>query len=47
MDSKLALLFLLIGTVVVLSQSNDGWLGRMRRQGIGRRWRDIGPRHKP
>jgi hypothetical protein len=46
MDSKLALLFLLIGTVVVLSQSNDGWLSRMRRQGVGR-WRGIGLRRKP
>ena len=47
MDSKLALLFLLIGTVVVLSHLNDGWLGRLRRQGVGRRWRAIGLRRKP
>lgn len=39
MDSKLALLFLLIGTVIVLSHLDDGRLGRMRRQLIARRWR--------
>ena len=43
MDSKLALLFLLIGTVVVLSHANDGWLSRMRRQGVS--WRGL--RRKP
>jgi hypothetical protein len=47
MDSKLALLFLLIGCVVTLSHLNDDRLVRMRRQFIGRRWRAIGVRRKP
>jgi len=46
MDSKLTLLFLLIGTVVVLSRSNEGWLSRMRRQGVSRRWRATALRRK-
>jgi hypothetical protein len=47
MDSKLALLFLLIGCVVTLSHLNEDLLGRMRRQFIGRRWRAIGLRRRP
>jgi hypothetical protein len=39
MDPKLALLFLLIGTVIGLSHLNDDRLGRLRRQFIARRRR--------
>lgn len=47
MDSKLALLFLLIGSVVILSHLNDDRLRRMRRQLIGRRWRAMAPWRRP
>ncbi len=41
MDHKLALLFLLIGTVIGFSHLSDGRLNRMRRQLIDRRWREF------
>ncbi len=41
MDPKLAILFLLIGSVVVLSHLNEDNLGRMRRQVAGLRWRQL------
>ena len=43
MDPKLALLFLLIGSVIGLSHLNDDTLGRMRRQLVRRRWREFVP----
>jgi hypothetical protein len=43
MDPKLAILFMLIGTVIGLSHLSDAKLGRMRRQLIRLRWRDFGP----
>jgi len=47
MDPKLALLFLLIGTVIGLSHLDDGRLGRMRRQLTVRGRRAIALRRKP
>ncbi len=41
MDPKLTLLFMLIGTVVVLSHLTDENLTRMRRQLMDRRWRNF------
>ncbi len=46
MDPKIGLLFLLIGTVIVLSHLSDEKLGRVRRQLAGRRWREIMPRRR-
>jgi hypothetical protein len=46
MDPKIALLFALIGTVIVLSHLSDENLGRMRRQLAGGRWREIMPRRR-
>ncbi len=43
MDPKLTILFLLIGTVIVLSHLSDENLGRMRRQFANRRWREFVP----
>jgi hypothetical protein len=43
MDPKLAMLFLLIGAVIALSNLSDENLGRMRRQLSGRRWREFVP----
>ena len=43
MDPKLAILFMLIGTVIGLSHLNDAHLTRMRRQLVRLRWRDFGP----
>ena len=43
MDPKLTILFLLIGAVIGLSHLNDENLGRMRRQLVGRRWREFVP----
>ncbi len=41
MDPKLTMLFMLIGTVVVLSHLTDENLTRMRRQLVNRRWRNF------
>jgi hypothetical protein len=46
MDPKLTILFLLIGTVIVLSHLSDEVLGRMRRQLVSRRWREFVPRRR-
>ncbi len=46
MDPKIALLFLLIGAVIVLSHLSDENLGRMRRQFAERRWREFVPRRR-
>jgi hypothetical protein len=43
MDPKLGLLFLLIGTVIVLSHLSEENLGRVRRQLADLRWREIVP----
>ena len=43
MDPKIGLLFLLIGTVIVLSHLSEESLGRVRRQLADRRWRAIVP----
>lgn len=41
MDPKLALLFLLIGSIIALSHLSDENLERMRRQPAVRRWREF------
>jgi hypothetical protein len=41
MDPKLTLLFLLIGVVILLSHLSDENLERVRRQFVGRRWREV------
>ena len=46
MDPKIALLFVLIGTVIVLSHLSDENLGRVRRQLAAGRWREIVPRRR-
>ena len=43
MDPKIALLFMLIGTVIGLSHLSDDHLGRVRRQLAARRWREFMP----
>ena len=43
MDSKLTILFMLIGAVIALSHLSDENLGRMRRQLVNRRWREFVP----
>jgi hypothetical protein len=43
MDPKLAILFMLIGTVIGLSHLGEASLTRMRRQFIRLRWRDFAP----
>jgi len=46
MDPKIALLFLLIGSVIALSRLSDDSLGRVRRQLAERRWREFVPRRR-
>lgn len=46
MDPKIALLFLLIGSVIGLSHLSDENLGRVRRQLANRRWREFMPRRR-
>ena len=41
MDPKIALLFLLIGSVIGLSHLSEENLGRVRRQLADRRWREF------
>jgi hypothetical protein len=41
MDPKLTILFLLIGTIIVLSHLNDENLARVRRQFAIGRWRGF------
>lgn len=43
MDPKIALLFLLIGSVIGLSHLSDENLGRVRRQLTTKRWREFMP----
>ena len=43
MDPKLAILFLLIGSVIGLSHLSEENLDRMRRQPVIRRWREFVP----
>ena len=43
MDPKLTILFLLISSVIGLSYLNDDTMSRMRRQLVGRRWREFVP----
>jgi hypothetical protein len=43
MEPKLAILFMLIGTVIGLSHLGDANFARMRRQFIRLRWRDFAP----
>ncbi len=41
MDPKLAILFMLVGAIIVLSHVTDEALGRMRRQLVKLRWREF------
>jgi hypothetical protein len=43
MDPKLAILFMLIGSIITLSHLGDGTLGRMWRRSSVRHWRDLLP----
>ncbi len=43
MDPKLTILFMLIGAVIGLSYLSEEKLGRMRRQLVDRRWRELVP----
>jgi len=43
MDPKLTILVMLIGAIIALSHLNDENLGRMRRQIVDRRWREMMP----
>jgi len=43
MDPKLTILVMLIGAIIALSHLNEENLGRMRRQLVGRRWREMMP----
>jgi hypothetical protein len=43
MDPKIALLFLLIGSVIGLSYLSEENLGRVRRQLTATRWRNFVP----
>ena len=46
MDPKIALLFLLIGSVIGLSRLSDTNLGRVRRRLAEGRWREFVPRRR-
>ena len=46
MDPKITLLFMLIGSVIGLSRLNDTNLDRVRRQFVGRQWREFMPRRR-
>ena len=41
MDPKLAILFLLVGSVIALSHLSEENLGRMKRQFAARSWRQL------
>jgi hypothetical protein len=43
MDPKLTILLMLIAAVIGLSHLNDERLGQMRRQLVGRHWREFVP----
>jgi hypothetical protein len=46
MDPKIALLFMLIGSVIGLSHLSEENLGRVRRQLSARRWREFMPKRR-
>jgi hypothetical protein len=46
MEPKIALLFLLIGSVIGLSHLNGEAIGRVRRQFGAQRWREMLPRRR-
>jgi len=46
MDPKIALLFILIGSVIGLSRLSDESLGRVRRHLAARRWREFVPKRR-
>jgi hypothetical protein len=46
MDPKLALLFILIGSVIGLSHLTGENLGRLRRQFAAGRWREFMPKRR-
>jgi hypothetical protein len=43
MDPKLAMLFMLFGSIIGLSYLNGDHVGRMKRRMIKRRWRKTEP----
>ena len=43
MDTKLTVLFMLIGSIIALSHLADGTFGRVRRQLLVRNWRHLVP----
>jgi hypothetical protein len=43
MDPKLAMLFLLIGTIIGLSHLNEDTVARMKQQFALKRWREMVP----
>jgi len=46
MDPKIALLFILIGSVIGLSRLSEESVGRVRRQLAARRWREFVPKRR-
>ena len=44
MDPKITILFMLIGAIIGLSHLNAENLGRLQRQLVRRRWRELMPR---
>jgi len=46
MDPKIALLFMLIGSVIGLSHLSEESLGRVRRQLASKRWREFMPKRR-
>jgi hypothetical protein len=44
MDTKLTILFMLIGSIITLSHLADGTLNRARRQFGVRQWRSLVPK---
>jgi len=43
MDSKLAILAVLIGTILALAHLTEDSVARLRRQFVDRRWREFVP----
>jgi hypothetical protein len=46
MDPKIALLFMLIGSIIGLSHLSEESLGRVRRQLAAWRWREFVPKRR-
>jgi hypothetical protein len=46
MDPKLTLLFVLIGSIIALSNINDGTFSRIGRQLFARNWRSLMARRR-